>query len=340
MCSGAVHLGLHDRFRQRHVDLLEQGLQRGGADLLGLLHALDPADLIGQAGPQLVDGVEFACQLGEFVIGLGQLTFLDRDDGDGDFGLLAGVRTGGHLGGEDLGLAGRQADDRIVETVDKLAGADLVRQALRRRLGDIFAVDVGRQVDRDEVAGRGGPIDSGQGAEPGAQRLQFGVDILVADLDRVDGDLQRAQVGQGDVGSYVDLGGEDQFLAVLLFGDLDVGLAERPHVRIGHRLAVAAGQRLVDDLVEHRLTADPRLQQLGRRLARTETRQPHLLGELLVGPVEVGLQFLERHLYVDANPGGAQLLDGALHGCAPRLCWGLVVLQARWVWRASRGDRI
>ena len=227
--------------------------------------------------------------MGEFVIGFGQLAFFDRADGDGDLGLLAGVRAGGQLGGERLGLAGRQADDRVVEAVDELTGADLVGQALRRRLGHVLAVDVGRQVDRDEVAGRGGTLDSGQGAEPGAQRLQFGVDVLVADLDRVDGDRQRAQVGQGELGAYVDLGGEHQLLAVLLLGDLDLGLAERPHVGLGHGLAVAAGQRFVDDLVEDRLTADAGLQQLGRGLARTEAREPHLLGKLLVGPVEVWL---------------------------------------------------
>src|SRR6202011_2915822 len=99
---------------------------------------------------------------------------------------------------------------RIVETVDKLAGADLVRQAFRRRLGHVFAVDVGRQGDRDEVAVRGRALDTRQGAEPGTQRLQFGVDVLVADLDRVDCDLQRTQVGQCDLRSYVDFGGENE----------------------------------------------------------------------------------------------------------------------------------
>ena len=164
-----------------------------------------------------------------------------------------------------------------------------MRQAFRRRLGHVFAVDVGRQVDRDEVAGRGRAVDTGQGAEPGTQRLQFGVDVVVADLDRVDCDLQRTEVGQADFRSYVDLGGENELLAVLLFGDLDVGLAKRSHVGFGHGLAIAAGQCFVDDLVQNRLTADARLQELGRRLARTKTRQPHLLGQLLVRPLEVGL---------------------------------------------------
>ena len=49
-------------------------------------------DLIGQVVFELVDGVELAGQLGELVVGLGQLALLDRADGHGDLGVLAGVR--------------------------------------------------------------------------------------------------------------------------------------------------------------------------------------------------------------------------------------------------------
>ena len=51
LCSGVVDLGLHDRLRQRDLDLLEQGLERLVADLLGLLDALDPLDLLDEARP-------------------------------------------------------------------------------------------------------------------------------------------------------------------------------------------------------------------------------------------------------------------------------------------------
>ena len=127
-----VDLRLHDLLGQRDLDLLEQRLERLVADLLGLLDALDPLDLLGEAVLELVDGVEFACQLGEFVVGLGQLAFLDGLDGDGHLRLLAGVLTGGQRGGEDAGLPLLEADDRVVETLDQLAGADLVGQPLGR----------------------------------------------------------------------------------------------------------------------------------------------------------------------------------------------------------------
>ena len=158
------------------------------------------------------------------------------------------------------------------------------------------------------------PLDTGQGAESGPQRLQLVVDVLVADLDRVDRDLEGTQVRQRDLRADVDLGGEHQLLAVLDLGDLDFGLTQRLHLGGGQGLAVTGGQRVVDDLLEHRAATDAGLQQLGGRLARAEAGQPDLLRELLVGAVEVGLQLVERHLYIDANPGGAQLLDGALHG--------------------------
>ena len=330
-----VDLRLHDGLRQRHLDLLQQQFERIVTDGLGLVDALDPFDLLGEVGLQLLDGVEFACQLREFVIRLGQLALLDRLDGDRHLRFPAGVLTGDELGGERLRLTLGQADDRLVEAVDQLAGADLVRQTVGRGFREILAVDGGRQVDGDEVALLSRALHTLEGAEAGAQRLQLGVDVGVVDLDGVDGDLQLTEVGQLDVGAHVHLGGEHQLLAVLDLGDLDVGLAQRAHLGGGDGLAVAAGQRVVDDLLEHRAAAQPRLEKLRRRFARPEPGQPHILGQLLVGTVEIGLQFRERHLHVDANPGGAQLLDGALHCGTPRSVVGRSDLV-----RACRGDRI
>ena len=109
--QGVVDLGLHDLLRQRHLGLLEQHLQRLVADLLGLLDALHPLHLLGEAVLELVDRVEFACQLGEFVVGLGQLAFLHRLDGDGHLRLFTCVLTGGQGGGEDAALLLLEADD-------------------------------------------------------------------------------------------------------------------------------------------------------------------------------------------------------------------------------------
>ena len=106
--------------------------------------------------------------------------------------------------------------------------------------------------------------------------LQLGVDVLVGHLDRVDLDLQRLEIGNGDVGADVDLGGEDELLAVLDLGDLDLGLAERAHLGARDRLAVAAGQGVVDDLLEHGAAADAGLEQLAPA--------PCLAGSRAAGP--------------------------------------------------------
>ena len=314
-----VHLRLHDRLRQWHLDLLKQRLERGIADLLGLLNPLHPPHLVGEVCPQFVQSVEFACQLGEFVIGLGQFALLDRLHRDGHLGIGAGVLAGDQFGGEGRGLALGAAHDGFVEAIDELPGADLVGKPLGMAVRDRLAVDGRRQIDGHEVAGLRGAFDALEGAEPGAQGVQFSLDLLVGDLDRVDRERQLTEFGQIDVRPDVDLGGEHQFLAVLNLGDLDVGLPQRAQVAGGDGLAVAARQHVVDHLLEHRAPADPGLEQLRRRLAGPETGQPDLLGELLVGAVEVALEFSEGHLHVDAHPGGAQLLDGALHCCAPLL---------------------
>ena len=331
---GVVDLRLHDLLGQRDLGLVEQHFEGLVADLLGLLDALDPLDLFLEARLQLVDGVEFACQLGEFVVGFGQLAFLDGVDGDGHLGLFAGMLTGGECRREDLGLPLLEADDRVVEAFDQLAGADLVGQALGLGVGHVLAVDGGGQVDGDEVAFFDRALDAGEGAEAGAQVLQLGVDVLVGHLDRVDLDLEGFEIGDGDVGADVDLGGEDEFFAVLELGDLDVGLTERFHLGGGDGLAVAAGQGVVDDLLEDSAAADAGFEQLAGRLAGAEAGQADLLGELLECLFEVGFQLGEGHLYIDANPGGAQLLDGALHGLAPQY----ISLTARGT--AGRGDRI
>ena len=145
--DGVVHrlvdLGLHDGLRQRHLHEFQQRLEGVIADLLGLLD-LEPPDLLLETAAKFLDGVEFAAaSCAEFVVGLGQLPLLDRLEGDGDLGLLASVLTGDQLGGERLRLALGQADDRVVETVDELAGADLVGQSLGLGVGGVLTVDRG-----------------------------------------------------------------------------------------------------------------------------------------------------------------------------------------------------
>ena len=68
-----LELGLDDGLRQRHLGGVQQRVQHLVPGLHGLLHLLHPAHPLPQVGAQLVEGVELAGQLGELVVGLGQL---------------------------------------------------------------------------------------------------------------------------------------------------------------------------------------------------------------------------------------------------------------------------
>ena len=101
--------------------------------------------------------VELAGDLREVVVGLGQLALLDGGDDDGDLGLFAGVVAADERRAERGVLAGGERVDRLVDALEQLAGADLVRHALGAV--DLGAVDRGDEVELDEVAGRGGAVD-------------------------------------------------------------------------------------------------------------------------------------------------------------------------------------
>lgn len=211
-----------------------------------------------------------------------------------------------------------------------------MRQPLGGGTGHVFAVDGRGEVDRDEVTGLHGPVHAGQRAEPGAQRLEFGIDLVVGDLDRFDRHAQRVQVRNLQLGADVDLGEELQLLSVFLVGHLDVGPADRLHVGLGEGLAVAAGHGVLDDLVEQGLAAKARLEQPGRRLAGPEARQPNLLGQLLVGPLEIGLEFGNGTSTLMRTRVGLNCVTVLFTACSSvcRVC------VRRCAGRSGRGDRI
>src|SRR5690606_429476 len=99
---------------------------------------------------------------------------------------------------------------------------------------DLLVPDLGRQVDGDEVPLLGGSLDTDEAAEPLPQLVQLGVDVGVGDLRRLDGQRDRGQVGDLELGTDIDLGLEDELAAggtgqVRNLGDVDAGLAHRPH---------------------------------------------------------------------------------------------------------------
>ena len=230
-------------------------------------------------------------------------------------GVLAGLVATGERGGEVLGVALAHADEGLVHAREHGAGADLVGDALDGV--DLLAVDLGLEVDGDEVAVLDGAVDAGEGAEALAQLGHPGLDVLVADGHRVDGDLESVVGGEGELGTDVHLDGEDELLAVgeRQLGHLDLGLAEGLEVLLLDGLAEELGERLVDGLLEDRGLADPLLDDAGGHLPGAEAGDLDLAADGLQGRVDVRLQLLAGDLDGHLHPGRVELLDGTLH------CW-------------------
>ena len=309
-----MHLGLDgargDGDLDGVVERLEELVARGD----GLVRRLDARDLLAQVRRELLERVELGGELGEVVVGLGEVALLHGGGGDGDRRLLALVLAAGQRRVERGRLVGRQAGERLVEALEHVARADLVAHA-----GDgvdLLAVDLGLQVEHDEVALGRGAVDADEGAEALAQRVEALGDVLVRDLGGLDGDRERVERGQRDLGADLDLGGEDQLALTGLrrdLGDLDLGLAEGAQVLLARGLAVEAGERVVDGVLDHGAPADALVDDAGRDLALAEAGDVHLLRDVLVGVVDARLELVVLHLDGQLDLGGVQGLDGALH---------------------------
>ncbi len=177
----------HERLGDGDVELLEDLLEEGVAGqghtvALGVALGLDL-----EVRLELVDRVELGGELGELVVGLGQLADLHGLRGDLDVGLLARAVAAGELGGEGGGLAGREADEGVVEAVEHGALADAVGDALDGL--DLLAVDGRDHVEGDEVAVGGRTVDAHEGAEALAERVQAHLHGVVVDRGLLDLDL-------------------------------------------------------------------------------------------------------------------------------------------------------
>lgn len=218
------------------------------------------------------------------------------------------------LRGEGGLATGLQAGHGLVDAVEELAGTDGVRDTVGHAVLQDLAVDLGLQVDRDDVAVSGGALDRVGGGEALAELLHGLLDLFVGDLEGVDGDLDAGVVRDLDLGAYVNLGGEGQQLAVLQLGDVDLGLAEDVQLTLVDRLGVELREGVVDGLLQHNTAAEPLVDDPGGDLALAEALHRDLLVDLLVRRVEAVLELLEGHLDAEPNPSRVQGLHGALHG--------------------------
>ena len=308
-----MDLVVDDAFGDRDLDGGQQGLHHLVAGLHALAEPLAALGVLDEVGLELLQGVELARQLGELVVELGELALLDRLDGDGALGGCAGVVAARERGLERLGLARGHPDERLVHAFEHVAGADLVGHP-----GDgvdLLAVDLGRQVDRHEVARGGGALDALEGAETLAQRGEALFDVGVADLDRVDLDGQGGVVRQLDLGALVDLGGEGEALTGVErhLGDVDLRLTQRAHRVLLEGLPVEGRERVVDGLLQHGALAQALVDDPRRDLAAPEPRDLDLAADGLVRLLQAGLELLGGDLDGQLHPGRAEGLERTLH---------------------------
>src|SRR3984957_8339384 len=166
----------------------------------------------------------------------------------------------------------------------------------RLRVLDQFAVHRRGQVHGHVVAVLGRTLHALKAREALAQGGEVLVNVVRGYLGAVDGDRQRVEVGQLELGPDLDLGRERQLLAVLELGDFHIRLAEDEHLGLLDGLAVELGQRVVDRLGQHRAPPDPHVDDARRHLARTAPGDARLLRDFAVSLVEARLKLLEGNL--------------------------------------------
>ena len=292
-----MHLGLDEGRRHRDLDLLDELVDDLVARLRTLAEHLGAGDLLLDVVLELLDGVELARDLCEVVVGLGQLALLDRLDRDRDEGGLALVVAAEQHRVERRGLACREGVERVVDAVDELTGAQLVRDRVRG-VDDVVA-DLRLEVDLQEVALLRRAVDGDECAEARAQGIQLVLDVVGADLGVVDLELEAVVLRQVELGTHVDLDRQHEVAGEVLLvrplGDVRLGATDRAHLLVAHRLAVELVEAVAHRVVEHLGTTDALVDELRRHLALAESGDVDLRTDVLVRVVDRGLELLWRH---------------------------------------------
>ena len=135
------------------------------------------------------------------------------------------------------------------------------------------------------------------------------VDLFVVDLSVVNRDSNSGVVRQVELGAHVDLGGEDNLLAIGDLSHLDVGLTNGDDLVLLDRAVVGNGQSFVDRFLKNRSAADALIDDGRRNLALAESGDRHLRGNSLVGVRDVLAHVVKGDLNGQLDAGGRNGLD-------------------------------
>ena len=252
----------------------------------GSLVLLD-LDLDGVA--HSVDAVEAKVGLDELVGELGGVADLDALDGDLDgvgLGLLALLDLVGP--GDGLDVVNVGANQGLVELLGVAVATGDEHAALG---GKVVGVLDGLEVDGDVVLGLdGATLDVLEGGTVVEEHLDLVVDLGLGDLRRGHLDLDSVEGGelgggtQGEldgVGVVLVILGEVELLVVTVLGGDDVQLVEDG--------GLVGGDQVVGGLSEGSLGAKSRIDDRTGGLAGAEAREAVLLGGVLVGLLDRGV---------------------------------------------------
>ena len=223
--------------------------------------------------------------------------------------------TTGQFGVENRRLAGGQAFNSVVHTLEHGAGAYLVGQPGGRI--HFLVIDFRADVNGEEVIRGCRPVNVGKRTETSAQLIERLFDVLVGSLYGLNGDLDTAVIRQFDLGANVDLYLEVEVtfigLRVRHRGNLDLGLAQRADLGLANCVLVEVVQAFIHRGFDDVGAPHPLVDQTVGDFTLTETGHLNLRGDSFVGLIDLRLQFLKRNLNRQLYSGRVEVLDSALH---------------------------
>jgi len=219
-----VDVGLDELVRNGYINELEQLFGDEVACLQALGERVLLCNLLLDLGLELVKGVELRSELSECVVSLWQLALLHSGQSYRNLGLFAGLSATGKLRTEGGRLACGQGVECLVDAVEQVARADLIRNVLG--LVDQLVANLGNEVDGGEVALLGSALNGLERAEAATQVVELGVDVLLVDLYLVDLDLEALELRKLDLWANLDLDLDYEVACegLLVWGLLDVCL--------------------------------------------------------------------------------------------------------------------
>ncbi len=245
--DAGLQLGGHERFGRFLVD--ELGEARGRAvdqHRAGLVELRLAEPRPDRVGP-LVDGVELTEVVAHPLVGdLGQDHLLHLGDRDGEVGRLFGTRRRGR---ERELVTGGGPVELVVEAFGHPSLTDLVRPVLDVQPGDGLAIATGGQVERDEVAGGGGPIEVGERAVAGPLGVDRRLHVVVR--GGYGGQLhpKAAVARHAHDRAHLARGIERDLALISSTGQLDFGRGDEVDVVLAH----GAGEVLRDRVLQRLL---------------------------------------------------------------------------------------